>query len=331
MLLDCLPNLIVTQLPVSHLAAAVLAMNHFNARDARIIPELAELGDCNIKFAINETNFLDTETYGAAGSNRLFQVHREQKRNMCGIVGPFNDLTARGVAAMAAAAQIPHIPHRGYSIALALEWLAPMTTNLSPDQIMIAKALVSHLRRTGRDNFIAFVHPITDVSVQFALVQGMVFGMYGIDQYAAYGYMSPFFENKEADREIPSQLQKVKDRGFRTIVIAMEAFIVELPALADAAEALDMLNGDYVFVFLPMFPKAAIHNAIQLSDLLVAQQGLPSFENVTKLLRGAALLSEVEGFQYLGSEDPFLHVWKEQGRETVKQINGLYRSRTLQS
>lgn len=319
----------IFSLGYNHLASAVMAMKHFNERDGRITPEVEELGDCNIQFGFNGTNALDTGTVGNLGNSLLFQVHEEREKSFCAIAGPFFDHPARTVATVAAAGQTPHVPHRGYSVALSFEELSPFSTVMTPDQLAIAQAVMSHLVRIGRENFVSFLHPLTDMGVQAALAQGVAFDAYG-GQFEEYPYVTEFLRSNTVDRAIPNQLKKVKERGFRTILVTLDAYLVDLPEIANAAVALDMVNGDYVWVFIPIFERAAIHNAVQLPGYLLEQQGIPSYENVTKLLRGAALLSEIEGHQYLRDDDPFLRAWKEQGPELVAKVNDIYVNQTIQ-
>jgi len=42
------------------MASALLAMEQFNNRDASVVPELADLDECNIKFDMNNSLVMDT-------------------------------------------------------------------------------------------------------------------------------------------------------------------------------------------------------------------------------------------------------------------------------
>lgn len=319
----------IFNLGYNHLASAVMAMKHFNERDGRITPEVEKLGECNIQFGFNGTTALDTGSVGNLGNSLLFQVHVDRENPICAIAGPFFDHPARNVATMAAAGETPHVPHGGYNIVLSLEELAPFTTILTPDQLALAQAVMSYLVHIGREDYVSFLHPLSDMGVQAALALGVAAEMFG-GQFSEYPYVTEFFQSNTVDRAIPNQLKKVKERGFRTILVTLDAYLVDLPAIANAAVDLDMVSGDYVWIFIPVFEKAAIHNAVQLPGYLLEQQGIPSYENVTKLLRGAALMSEMEGHYYLGDNDPFLRAWKEQGPDVVAQVNEIYVNQSIQ-
>ncbi|CAB9517308.1 Gamma-aminobutyric acid (GABA) B receptor [Seminavis robusta] len=312
----------------NHLAAALMAMEDFNARNGRITPELETLTDCPVHFNINGTMFLDTGVMGHLGNRLVVGLSRLGFANPCALAGPYFDLPAQNIATIAAAAQVPHIPSRGYNVRLALATTAPMTTNISPDIIGIAQAGVSLLKRIKRDNYIAYMHPITDFGVQAAQSFGVILNNYNIEHWELFGYLSPFFSDEDLERSISDQMERVRKRGFRTILISLDAYILELPEIADAAAELGMLNGDYVWILLPSLETQAIHNLIRFSERLT---NLPSYENVVKFLRGATLILEVEGFHYLGNEDPFLRAWKNQTADFVDRVNQAYTLNTLQA
>lgn len=329
----------------SHSAAAFMAMIHFNQRNGSIVPQLSRLlleeeentnnsnstsnsFYCPIQFDINQTTFMDTATIGHLSSNLLFQQVMERKSIPCAIVGGYHDMPAQHLSIMAAAGQIPHNPYRQYNARLNLQTISPYTTTLFPDMVIIAEAVTRYLQNINRNNYITYLHALSDTGIQRGQAFSVVLDQFNIEQYEIYGYITPLLEIPELDRQIPLIMKKVKQRGFRTIVVSMEAFPVELPLLADAAEAENMLNGDYLWIFQATFDMSVIYNLIQFPDEMLKQQGFGSYGNVTKLLRGAALIQPVEGYQVLGDDDPFLQAWKSNDETFVKQLNQMYQHNT---
>jgi hypothetical protein len=103
-------------------------------------------------------------------------------------------------------------------------------------------------------------------------------------------------------------VKKIKESGFRTIVVAMEFALAELQPLADAAEELGMNNGDYFWVWFDNF---------ELSEELLKNS------NVTKLINGSAWLLPLSPalLDPEGKSDPFARAWRTQGKEAVNRLN----------
>jgi hypothetical protein len=83
----------------SHMAAAVLAVDHFNARDASVVPELSQeiYSTCNVSFDTSKSMFFDTEsmTHQAALS---LNAYVNQVGLPCAIAGPFNEIPAMALS-----------------------------------------------------------------------------------------------------------------------------------------------------------------------------------------------------------------------------------------
>ncbi|CAB9517310.1 Gamma-aminobutyric acid (GABA) B receptor [Seminavis robusta] len=140
---------------------------------------------------------------------------------------------------------------------------------------------------------------------------------------------TPKWYMRPPNREPLDVLRRIYERGFRTIVVTMEYFYLELPAIADAAEALGMNDGEYVWVFTATFEMEAIYHLQQMSSEELKKLGLDSFANVTKLLAGSALIQPVEPHQYRGQDsDPFWHHWHNQNISFVERLNELYVNNT---
>jgi hypothetical protein len=109
-----------------------------------------------------------------------------------------------------------------------------------------------------------------------------------------------------ADQTALEAMKKIKEAGYRTIVVSMEFRWGELQPLADAAEELGMNQGDYFWVWFDNF---------ELTDELMKNK------NVTKLVAGSAWLVPLSGALLAPETDPFATTWSSQGKEAVDRLN----------
>jgi hypothetical protein len=94
-------------------------MEHFNARNSSVVPELDDekFADCTFKFNINSSRFFDT---GFIGQSAAIQMQRSLLDDgpPCAVAGPFNDVPAKELSVLASATQIPIVVHRSSNIDL---------------------------------------------------------------------------------------------------------------------------------------------------------------------------------------------------------------------
>lgn len=305
------------------MAAGFMAMEDFNSRESTITPELQNLTkNCNVKFDMDNSVFVDTSTLAHTGTTELVTDIKNHSSFPCAIAGPFGDLAAQNIAALAAATKVPHIPHRGYNFRLADPMYSPYTNMVFPDMIVIGEACGRYLKHIQRDKYIAVLNTASsDTGIQRGEGIGIGMEKAGVSNWENYAYSTPMWYVSAPNRSILDILARVKKRGYRTIVVAMEIYYLELPFLADAAEALGMNNGEYVWIFHPNFEMESIYNLINAPQEIMQKRGLPSFANVTKLLQGSTLLQPVEPYQYLGDEDLFWQSWKSKDAAFVERLN----------
>jgi hypothetical protein len=111
-----------------------------------------------------------------------------------------------------------------------------------------------------------------------------------------------------ADQNVSVAMKKIKDAGYRTIVVSMEFRWGELQPIADAAEELGMNQGDYFWVWYDNF---------ELTDEQMKNS------NVTKLVAGSAWLIPLSGAILAPETDPFAMAWYSQGKEAVDRLNAI--------
>jgi hypothetical protein len=113
-----------------------------------------------------------------------------------------------------------------------------------------------------------------------------------------------------AERQIRFLVQKMKEDGYRTIVLFLHDPLSEILLLADAAEEFEMNRGEHLWIFVGYFDGSFTHRASE-----------PQFANVTKLLSGAAFVMEAENSLLDPAGDRFLSSWLQQDATFVERVN----------
>lgn len=235
---------------MSHMASALMAVDHFNSRNDSVVPELAMFRDCPIQFDTMKSAIFDTQSYTHLAVETLFA----QPELPCAVAGPYNDIPALELSTLAAAARkFPVTAHRAFNQRVTTEYAAPYTTQLYPDMITSAEVLTSGLLGLNRTDYVAIVYSVTDTGSQRRQILSLTMDKNLIEN-RAYGYYSPFIDPTLTKVQgVRKALQEAKDSGFRTIVMCMERATLELPEIADAANDLGMSNGDYLWVWFGDF------------------------------------------------------------------------------
>jgi len=116
-----------------------------------------------------------------------------------------------------------------------------------------------------------------------------------------------------------SNLERVKERGFRTIIILLEDPEWDIPEIANAAEALGMLDGgEYFFVLLGPFRASLLFPSWSPGD----GDG-SNTNNVTKLLYGSAWIAVIEPWVVGQEQDRFFRSLTSQGASFVDLVNSM--------
>jgi hypothetical protein len=296
----------------SHMAAAVLAAKHFNDRDISVVPELNMLGDCKIQFDLNISQIFDT---GIVGKQALIQMQSRilQKGPPCAVAGPYFDGPAKDLSVLSSSVQIPIVIHRGIDIDLLFNSSHPFLTLSSPAMVELAGVVISFLQSKGRTNYIAILHAISDTALQITQILTRLLKNVGMTS-EVFGYVPEQSRVQGALREendMPAALRGIKDLGFRTIVVISEEIDLEIniPKMADSAEASGVNNGEHLWVFYSGLP------LVYATDPKVKENA-----NITKLLGGAALVMPSEGFLIDESNDRFLVAWRDQDVSFVELL-----------
>lgn len=285
----------------SHMAAALLAMDHFNNRNTSVVPELANFTDCNVRFDMNQSLFFDTGSVSHFASKSFWQ----QEMEPCAMAGPFNDIPAIDLSVVALSAEIPLVAHRSFNLRVSSNNLSPFTSQVFPGTLASAKNLVDYLLYKGRTNYIGVLYSLTETVIQRREALALELNKNRIEWTSA-GY--DILNNvKEVDDSFFEAMSHIRDSGYRTIVVAMEFPWAEMEPLADTAEQLGMNQGDHFWIFYGIFDAAKIYSKNR---------------NVTKLLSGSALLIPLS-IAYLDKTHNFTQAWKTQGNEAVNRLNAV--------
>ena len=290
-------GLVDTNVGFSQLAAAILAVDHFNSRNTSVVSELAHWNNCSVHLELAQ--FFDTETRPGP-SVQQFVEHKVP----CGIVGPFHDIPAQQLSTFALGHRIPLVVSRAFDIMVVSSYQNNFTSQTYPDLVASATAVIKALEFFGRTDYVGFLH-----TPMIPNIQRREFLSYSMQLHEHFDhFVTASFFNTEADyvfsevRPAYTALSEIHDAGYRTIVVAFDVPYQELQAVADAAEALEMNNGDYFWLF---YDNLDLH--------FLGMQYLNA--NISKLVQGSAFLVP------FAENDAFQSAWKT--RNDTERLNAL--------
>lgn len=288
-----------TNVGFSHVAAALLAMDHFNNRNASMVSELADFTNCTVQFDMNKSLFFDTGSVSHFASKSFWN----EEIDPCAMAGPFNDIPAIDLSVLALSAEIPLVAHRAFNLRVASNDLSPYTSQVFPGTQASAKNLVDYLLFKERTNYIGVLYALTETGVHRREALSIELNKNQI-KWTSSGYdiLNDDTATKESFLEA---LKRIKDSKYRTIVVAMEFPFVEMELLADAAEELEMNEGEYFWVFFSIFDASKIYS---------------DEPNLLKLLSGSALVLPFSN-AYLNESHPFRSAWGSQGKTEIDRLN----------
>jgi hypothetical protein len=167
------------------------------------------------------------------------------------------------------------------------------------------------------------VFGFADTGNQFQEGIGILLDRLSMTGRRHFGYLSPTARVPFHGQSIHSVLGKVKESGYRTVVVVMDNPQVDLPLIADAAEHYKLNTADYLWIFLPPFQLEALESLVNLSDGWKAALNPPvsPYDNVRKLLTGNAVIHAVEGFQKDLLNDKFAQAWKSINESFAERLN----------
>lgn len=295
----------------SHLVGAGLAMEHFNHKDASVVPELADYIDCPLYLDWNRSVALDTGTYTHQAAQSLLQHVAAQNDVPCAVVGPFHDRPALELSTLGAAWDMAVLPHRSFNLNVAATFHSPYTTQVYPHLISSAAFCVHYLyHQLERTNFIAVLFPLSDTGLHVYHVLSALMDELGIDRHKDYSYNSLLLSPASSEnRNIDVVVARVKASGFRTIILSTDSPYLEVAAVAKEAVKQGLVNGDFLWILF--------------GDYDVVATGPDADEDVRNFLEGCIWISPADGFFMDPVNDPFLKAWRATDASLLKKIREL--------
>jgi hypothetical protein len=299
----------------SYLAAAQLAMEHFNARDPSVVPELANLGECDVFFPPQKV--VDSRCDGKAAVEALWDATKSDATDgdqwrPCAVLGPALAGPSMSLQSVTNALDIPQVMYYNENN---LMYRPEVSNTLGTVMAMPgrARAMVEYLQRHGaqRDSLSILHEPIPD-SMELAMT---IKELTGPD----YGLFVETFQDAKPPRGVtPEQHQfnlvrKMKKSGIKTIFINTVRSH-NLEGLAGKLHDEGMLSGGYIYILAPhLVPTDAV------AQVYGAQTpGSP----LDQLLSGAMVFDTVDPYR-VNPQDKFLVAWRQQNATFVDRCNTL--------
>jgi Receptor family ligand binding region len=334
----------LNNLGYGHTAAALLAMDHFNARDESMVPELAHFkGDaCSIQLDTTTSRIFDSGMNSHQSAELLTasilpmnadmghneddedhfcrgQDNRHRRHIPCAMAGPHYDLPAQLLSTFALSLEVPLVVHRAYNSRVVNPYYSPYTSQVYPDQASFSDVLVSYLQYIQRDNYIALVYDIGEASLQRQESISAKMRELSI-RYKSYPYhytrQDGTGESIRPTLQLGYVFNQIKGDGYRTIVAITEYPERELPLLAEAADDAGVNGKEHVWIFMGDL------GAMSMQLIQVTPRSL-------KIFVGSTMLSPIEGFHIPRAanktEDVFSRAWRTQNASMVDRVNAAAR------
>uniref|UniRef100_A0A6V2K2C7 G-protein coupled receptors family 3 profile domain-containing protein n=1 Tax=Ditylum brightwellii TaxID=49249 RepID=A0A6V2K2C7_9STRA len=293
-----------TQHAFSNMAAALMAMEDFNARDSRIVPELSddEFTECDVKLSLSVLD--DGSSNDFTVSNLLNHIN-DMSGEICGIAGVNNNFAAREAAVLGAAFDVPYITHAAETSKISRTPLYRLSAKISADEFFRADALIKYLASIGRTHIMLVYSAVHEDIIRVITLAGKENGV---------DVRTEIFQPPFASTGVGSPLdamRRVKESGFRTIVLA-PARVPHLVHIAQAAQDVGIDTDEYLWFAYDVVDLDIIAESVK------TQPGDP----LDNLYSGMGSVRTLDGFAFK-DDDAFLQAWKENDKEFVSRLNTL--------
>lgn len=302
----------------SHAAAALLALDQFQDRSKSVVPELPMLAmGCSVDWNISA---VDSESSGAGTVNALYDLVTSNNPFQAVVGGyQYGEIPALDLTTTANGMAIPSVAYGGSNLRVVQFSQFPFSTRTYPDTLALGQPLIDYLSMTlNRTNYYGLISPaFSEVAAQLQQqVQTQATEMTHMDMnmemsletYAVQYRVTPTLPGNSA----VEALQEMKITGYRTLLLFLDNWEVELPIMAQAAAATGMDTAGYLWVLV-----GNLQIPYLTSDMIS--------EPVKAFLTGSLLIQPVEPFNWImmNEKDPFLNVWKNQGPDFVSRVNAM--------
>jgi hypothetical protein len=278
-----------------HLAGALLAVEHFNTRNSTVVPQLDNL-QCGVSFGNIST--VDTGTNSHSAMETVVEV-LQTAGPPDAIAGPYNEIPALELSVLATGMKTPIVSHRAFDYNLLLPERHPFFTQLFADFYSEMDFVSSYLQHIGRTNYVAVVYSSSASVMQKVDMLRVILDHGGFDQVRTFSYYSSAKIAKEfqalsdqqalPDRSIRTALTKVKETGFRTIVLMSSEINVDAPEIGAAAADLQLDKGNHMWV---LSGGVAEQSSLEIRAFLNEASQFQS-----DFMKGAAYLFPYDGYE----------------------------------
>ena len=299
---------------VTHAAAALLAVDHFNARDNSLVPALQEYtSDCSL--TIDDLVIANTQNKEGVVPRIIYDyVFERGGKTPCAVLGGYSDGPTREAAVVANGMKTVTITHGSEDPRLGGA-VNPDTTQMCSNQHPTGEAIANWLRSKGRTDFLTILHTSQEYAITFgdAVNNAAVESNFTSVEQKRVG---PPYDGSDPNDSFLLSLQEIKKSTWKTIVVILTRYNLPptptLPILADAAEALKMNGDDFVWVFV-LPDHQTLGEFVEYSS--------NTSMNTSKLVQGSAVVRSLDDATLPDSS--FQKVWKEQDESFVERLNQL--------
>ena len=271
-----------------HLAAARLAVGHFNSRNGSVVKQLDTLRECSITFR-NVTGVHSGMISHQAMESVVESLGHGSPPDA--IAGPYNEIPALELSVLATGMKSPIVAHRMFDHNLLSPERHPFFSQVNADAYSEMSFVGNYLQHINRTNFIAVVHSASASVIQKADILRNVLEKEGFDQVRTFSYNSEILEHSGGPEVSPrSILKKVQQAGFRTIVLLPGAITKERIEIGAAAAEFGLDSGRHAWI---------LSGGADLLDVNEVGTFLRQawYDRKSDFLNGAAYMFPYDGFE----------------------------------
>jgi Receptor family ligand binding region len=304
------------------LAAALMAIDHFNDRNAAIVPELNDLQGCSIRIAYDSLIVMDTGTMQTNAVNTLLRTLDANKELPNAVCGGFHEIPALELSVVASTLQVPMVNHRGIDHNMLMPLKHPFVTQVNPDLYSDMQFLGDYLLHTGRKDYIAVLYASNaDSAIQRLEVFRGVAQALNMKNVQSFGYLSPAIplDSHQPIRNISTTMEKLKASGYRTIVWISPFFEEEVFIVGEAAHLLELDQGDHFWIIGAQMEVEQPLGKEDTNSVPVEKEHMEEAEEVDtnsdafaalQFIRNTAFLNQADLIAAKNAENsPFMRAW----------------------
>jgi hypothetical protein len=120
-----------------------------------------------------------------------------------------------------------------------------------------------------RTDYIALLYPVTETGIQWREALSISMDLENI-AYKSFAYNSAITAGLDNQRSVKEALEGVKSSGFRTILVTPNYAGIEVPAIAREAVALNLTNGDYLWIWVGAFDSSLLFSPDSMTRELLS-------------------------------------------------------------